>query len=79
METIKMKCGHEMPVPGNMGRGNARIKRLANYADRHCLYCALMSEAKLQNELTDAHGNKRPETIVMESLKKHINKIVWSY
>jgi hypothetical protein len=55
-------CGHDANEPRNMGRGQARIKRLAEYFNRPCLSCASARLIDRMSELTDPRGNPRPAT-----------------
>ncbi len=43
---MTFKCGHEGVIPNNMGRGAARVKRLAEYFGRRCPECARASYRK---------------------------------
>lgn len=51
-ELITFTCEHTAPVPRNMGRGAARLARLAAYTSRPCLECRLAREAHFEASLT---------------------------
>ena len=56
-------CGHtQESEPRFMGRGQARIKRLAEYFARPCFECASTSLQVHLASLTDMQGGPRPAT-----------------
>jgi hypothetical protein len=56
-------CGHtQESEPRFMGRGQARVKRLAEYFARPCFECASASLQARLASLTDMQGTSRPAT-----------------
>ena len=55
-----------------MGRGQARLRRLAEYFNRLCLPCAEQHAREHLNTLTDTKGNLRPasEQVVNDRLAR---------
>jgi hypothetical protein len=57
---ITFLCGHSSEEPRNMGRGASRQSRLAAYAARPCLYCAIKNIVFHWQPHTDVHGRPLP-------------------
>lgn len=51
-EAGTFKCGHTNEVPPNMGRGQARAKRVAVYFNRLCPSCIVNHLFKIASDLT---------------------------
>lgn len=66
-------CGHMLSgAPRNMGRGAARVKRLAVYFNRPCQVCLAASIRSDMLSYTDLQGNPNPasETQIQQRLLK---------
>jgi len=60
-ELLIFTCGHSQEqAPPFMGRGKARLKRIAEYFNRSCLVCAEKHLLSHLASLTDSKGNARP-------------------
>jgi len=78
-ETRNYSCGHAGPVPPNMGRGQAREKRLEQWFSRPCLECCLQREKIYQGALTMLDGQLRPIEFVERKLAERTITIKRSY
>jgi hypothetical protein len=71
-------CGHSQENdPAYMGRGQARLRRLAAYFNRPCLACAEQKTREHLASLTDMHGNPRPAN--QETVSARLDKLRRTY
>ena len=55
-DPLTMACGHAIPCPPRLGRGQARAKRLAAIAAHKCPPCRRADVWSAVCRLTDGHG-----------------------
>jgi len=76
---MEYTCGHVGDVPNNMGRGQARVIRLAAYFDRVCYQCACTRIVEQATSATMLDGTPCPADKVQANITMRIEKIRNSY
>lgn len=76
---MKHTCGHDAPEPRNMGRGQARQKRLAQYFARPCLNCKLAAIRATADTLTDTKANPLTQDQRDAYYNKRMQRIKYDY
>ena len=72
-------CGHEEGESRNMGRGQARVKRIATYFNRRCIACARAQAIFQAGLLTDIRGNPLDADAYAIAVQKALERVRLAY
>ena len=72
-------CGHRSIEPRNMGRGAARIRRLAEFYSKTCLECAIARVTYKATLYTDIKGKPLTGDALKTITEKDVALIIRQY
>jgi len=76
---MEHSCGHRSIEPRNMGRGAARIRRLAEFYSKCCMSCAIDRVTYQATKFTDVGGVPLTGNELQTLIAKHVALIRSQY
>lgn len=74
-DLLARACGHTIAVPDFMGRGEARKRRLAQWAALGCRACREARIRDLASRLTDPRGVPVPDHVREAFVARHVARM----